>query len=71
MSERMLERADELNNMLLDKKLMEIRNKVPVGIGPCECDCGNSIPEPRRQGGYKNCIECQRVVEVEGSRVIH
>jgi len=44
----------------------------PAGIGPMYCQglpgepCDNKIPEARREGGYRLCVECQRVREARG-----
>lgn len=38
------------------------------GMGPEMCRCGETIPQKRREGGYRDCIHCAREKEVNLGR---
>lgn len=63
MSNQDIERAEEHQQFLLQQKIATERAKVPVGIGPTECDCGNEIPVKRRELGYHSCVTCAQTQE--------
>lgn len=36
----------------------------PLPYGPEECDqCGDEMPDVRRQHGFRLCVECQTLLE--------
>ncbi len=63
MNESDIERAEQHQQWLLQKAIEKRRSKVPVGIGPEECECGNNIPVKRRELGYHTCIQCAQTQE--------
>lgn len=63
MNESDIERAENHQQFLLQQQIEQQRAKVPRGMGPEECDCGNSIPLKRRELGYHTCIACAETQE--------
>jgi RNA polymerase-binding transcription factor DksA len=63
-AERTLERETELHDSLKDARIESIRAAVPTGKGPEHCiECGNDMPEARRDHGYVLCVECKTLEE--------
>ena len=63
MDEKQLEVAEAHYERLRELRIEKERAKVPTGIGPEECDCGDLIPLKRRQMGYRKCVECATRME--------
>lgn len=63
MNESDIERAEHHQEWLMQQQIAKQRNQVPKGIGPEECDCGNRIPQKRRELGYDTCIGCAETQE--------
>lgn len=62
------ERQLELNTAQLEEQTARsvdaIRAAVPTGIGCKHCtQCGEQIPDARRWGGYRICVECAQLNE--------
>lgn len=63
MNESNIERAEHHQQWLMQQQIERQRSQVPKGIGPEECDCGNPIPQKRREMGYHTCIACAETQE--------
>lgn len=60
------DRASELEQIARDKAIAYHQKKMQRGESAHECcDCGEPIPEQRRQAvrGVKRCVECQGILE--------
>lgn len=61
-----LDRAQEINEQLLGDAIAAQQRAMPRGESLAECeDCGEEIPEARRQAmpGCRKCIDCQTTLE--------
>lgn len=66
------DRASELEQLARDKAIAFHQAKMQCGDSAKDCcDCGELIPEPRRQAvvGVKRCVDCQGILEERGLRV--
>lgn len=71
MNERDLEKTEELQGMLTDAGVQQIRNKLPPKgtIGPEHCvDCDSLIPPKRRLHGFDLCVNCAHYYELRMKR---
>lgn len=60
----MLEREQENHDALQSARIAAIRAAVPVGRGPEFCEeCGNDMPDARRDHGFVLCVECKSAGE--------
>lgn len=58
MDENAIERAEKLQEDMLQDRIRKQRAQVPKGMGDEECHCGDKIPIKRRELGYSDCITC-------------
>lgn len=64
MDENFLERADELTTLKINDGIAASRVREPKPVNFVgECECGESIPEPRIRLGYYRCVSCQTAIE--------
>lgn len=56
--------ANEQLNSELSRTINRIRKSAPAGSGSKTCnDCGEDIPEARRELGFRFCIGCAETRE--------
>lgn len=62
-----MDEADSANDHIEREMAMRLRwlgARQPTGLGPVECvDCGDVMPEARRQLGLRLCVECATLQE--------
>lgn len=68
--ERLLERSTEILAEQTEARIKAISEAVPRGrIGASHClECGETIPDERRLGGYSKCVECVASAEILARR---
>ena len=65
------DRASELEQVARDKAIEYHKAKMQCGESAKDCcDCGELIPEARRQAviGVQRCVDCQIIIEERGLR---
>jgi phage/conjugal plasmid C-4 type zinc finger TraR family protein len=65
------DRAQELEQRQRDEALARVQTRLVSGPSSEECsDCGDEIPEARRQAipGVSRCVICQNKFEKKGRR---
>ncbi len=56
--------ANEQLNSELSRAISRIRKSAPAGAGAKTCnDCGEDIPEARRELGFRFCVVCAETRE--------
>lgn len=68
--EHLIERSTAILEEQTEARIKEIAGAVPRGrIGAAKCqECGETIPDARRWGGYNRCVECVRYDEAQSRR---
>lgn len=68
--EHLIESASEFLEEQTEEMIKAITSAVPRGrIGAPHClECGETIPDERRLGGYSKCVECVRYDEAMAKR---
>lgn len=60
--------ANDYNEMLVSSALGKMRQNAAGKLGSKICvDCGEAIPEARRNLGFKLCVPCAEETERRGS----
>lgn len=63
--------ASEREQEARDCSLAALRAAIPKGHGPSHClQCGEPMPDVRRQHGYRVCTLCQEEIELRGKFVM-
>jgi RNA polymerase-binding transcription factor DksA len=56
--------ADNFIDIEVSRALGKIRKDLQFKVGPKDCqECGEDIPDARRQLGFKFCVECAEETE--------
>ncbi len=69
-SERDLELCDSFLQEQKDRRITDIRNRLPKGESAVDCEmCELPIPDGRRKAikGVKTCAPCQELIEEMGA----
>lgn len=68
--ERLIERSAQVLDEQTEEMIKAITSAVPRGrIGASHClECGETIPDERRLGGYGRCVDCVRHDEAQSRR---
>lgn len=69
-NERFLELQEQHHEEQKDRRISDIRDRLPKGVSAVTCEmCEAPIPQRRREWlpGVKTCVDCQELLEAQGA----